>query len=450
MPPGLPREPAHFFDEPGAAGDFARRLAQRRRCVLFKGSRGVHVERALERFLALNLSCFIILLYEQLYRHVSPFRVFRYITFRTAFASLTALFLCIALGPWLIGKLREFQIGQYIREEGPKSHQKKAGTPTMGGVLIIISIVVPTLLWADLRYALRVDRARPRCWATAGSASWTITPRSPSRRNLGLYRPAQADLSVRLGIRVRGCAAGHARVRRLFGTAMNIPFFKQFKPSLLITRCWHNPWTYALGVAPFCIFVALVVVFTSNAVNLTDGLDGLAIGLMVIAAGALTILTYAGGHAQLAEYLQLARNPRTSELTIFCGSMTGASLGFLWYNAHPAEIFMGDVGSLGLGGAMAVVAVLIKQEVLLLFIGGVFMIEAVSVILQVGSYQAAPRQADFQNGADSPSFRGAGLDGIEDHRAFLDRRPGAGAVRADHIEIDDDIQLKGPRRWWWA
>ena len=142
-----------------------------------------------------------------------------------------------------------------------------------------------------------------------------------------------------------------------------------------------------LGAAPFCIFVALVVVFMSNAVNLTDGLDGLAIGIMVIAAGALTILTYAGGHVQLAEYLQLARNPHTQELTIFCGSMTGASLGFLWYNAHPAEIFMGDVGSLGLGGAMAVVAVLIKQEVLLVFIGGMFILEAVSVILQVGSYK---------------------------------------------------------------
>jgi phospho-N-acetylmuramoyl-pentapeptide-transferase len=168
---------------------------------------------------------------------------------------------------------------------------------------------------------------------------------------------------------------------------MNIPFFKQFNPSLLIESLMRNPWTYALGVAPFCIFVALVVVFASNAVNLTDGLDGLAIGLMVIASGALTVLTYAGGHAQLAEYLQLARNPRMSELTIFCGSMTGASLGFLWYNAHPAEIFMGDVGALGLGGAMAVVAVLIKQEVLLVFIAGVFVVEAVSVILQVGSFK---------------------------------------------------------------
>jgi phospho-N-acetylmuramoyl-pentapeptide-transferase len=162
---------------------------------------------------------------------------------------------------------------------------------------------------------------------------------------------------------------------------------KQFQPSLMIESLVGNPWTYALGVAPFCIFVALVVVFSSNAVNLTDGLDGLAIGLMIIASGALTALTYAGGHAQLAEYLQLARNPHTSELTVFCGSMTGASVGFLWYNAHPAEIFMGDVGALGLGGAMAVIAVLIKQEVLLVFIGGVYVIEAISVILQVGSFK---------------------------------------------------------------
>ena len=209
-----------------------------------------------------------------------------------------------------------------------------------------------------------------------------------------------------------------------------------------------NPWTYVLGVAPFCIFVALVVVFASNAVNLTDGLDGLAIGLMVIAAGALTMLTYAGGHAQLAEYLQLARNPRTSELTIFCGSMTGASLGFLWYNAHPAEIFMGDVGSLGLGGAMAVVAVLIKQEILLLFIGGIFILEARLGDSAGGQLQAAPRQAHLQNGAAASSLRGAGLDGIENYRALLDRRPGAGAVRADDVETA--MNLKGVRKRWWS
>src|SRR4051794_20541656 len=325
------------------------------------------------------------LLYEQLQRYVSGFRVFRYTTFRTAFASLTALFLCVALGPWLINKLRQFQIGQYIREEGPKSHQKKAGTPTMGGVLIIISIVIPTLLWADLRY--------PYVWIALAALvgyGWIgfldDYAKVTKQRNLGLSGRRKLVYQFLLGFGFSALllfmkAAGD------FNTAMNIPFVKQFKPSLLIPGLMANPWTYLIGVAPFCLFVALVVVFSSNAVNLTDGLDGLAIGLMVIAAGALTILTYAGGHVSLAQYLQLARNPRTAELTIFCGSMTGASLGFLWYNAHPAEIFMGDVGSLGLGGAMAAVAVLIKQEVLLLFIGGIFYVEAVSVILQVGSYK---------------------------------------------------------------
>ena len=325
------------------------------------------------------------LLYEKLYRYVSPFRLFQYITFRTAFASLTALFLCIALGPWLIDTLRQFQIGQFIREEGPKSHQKKAGTPTMGGVLIIISIVIPTLLWADLRY--------PYVWIALGSllgfgyiGFLDDYAKVARRRNLGLTGRRKLIYQFAMGF----AFAIILLVMRAYGdfsTAMNIPFLKQFKPSLLFQGLLGNPWTYALGVLPFCLFVALVVVFASNAVNLTDGLDGLAIGLMVIAAGALTVLAYAGGNAQFAQYLQLARNPHTAELTVFCGSMTGASLGFLWYNAHPAEIFMGDVGSLGLGGAMAVVAVLIKQEVLLVFIGGVFIVEAISVILQVGSYK---------------------------------------------------------------
>ena len=325
------------------------------------------------------------LLYEKLQHFVSPFRVFRYTTFRTAFASITALFLCIALGPWLIARLREFQIGQYIREEGPKSHQKKAGTPTMGGVLIIISIVLPTLLWADLTYE--------NVWIAMGALvafGWIgfldDYAKVTNRRNLGLsgkrklvyqFSAAYAVAAVLLIMRAHG----------LFSTVMNMPFAKQFKPSLLIESLMHNPWTYVIGVAPFCIFVGLLVVFISNAVNLTDGLDGLAIGLMVVAAGALTALAYAASRPDLAEYLDLARNPRTSELTIFCGSMTGASLGFLWYNAHPADIFMGDVGSLGLGGALAVVAVLIKQEVLLLFIGGVFILEALSVVLQVGSFK---------------------------------------------------------------
>jgi phospho-N-acetylmuramoyl-pentapeptide-transferase len=325
------------------------------------------------------------LLYEKLSPLVGPFRVFRYVTSRTAFASLTALFLCIALGPWLIARLRQFQIGQYIREEGPKSHQKKAGTPTMGGVLIIISIIIPTLLWTDLSNAY--------VWI----ALFTLIgygvvgflddyAKVARRRNLGLSGRRKMLYQVGLAFLV----ATVLMFMRSFGgysTVMNVPFFKQFRPTLLISPLLANPWTYALGVLPFFIFVALVVVGTSNAVNLTDGLDGLAIGLMVIASGALTVLTYAGGHATLAEYLQIARNPRTSELTIFCGSITGASLGFLWYNAHPAEIFMGDVGSLGLGGALAIVAILIKQEILLLFIGGIFVLETLSVMLQVGSFK---------------------------------------------------------------
>jgi phospho-N-acetylmuramoyl-pentapeptide-transferase len=325
------------------------------------------------------------LLYEQLYKHISPLRVFHYVTFRTAFASLTALFLCVALGPWLIARLRQFQIGQYIREEGPKSHQKKAGTPTMGGVLIIISIVIPTLLWADLRY--------PYVWVAIAALlgyGWIgfldDYAKVTRRRNLGLTARRKLAYQFLMGFAFAAILLV-MRAYSEFDTTMNVPFMKQFRPSLLMESLMKNHWTYLLGVAPFCIIVALIVVFASNAVNLTDGLDGLAIGLMVIASGALTALAYAGGHLQLADYLQLARNPHTSELTIFCGSMTGASLGFLWYNAHPAEIFMGDVGSLGLGGAMAVVAVLIKQEVLLVFIGGVFILEAISVILQVGSYK---------------------------------------------------------------
>lgn len=325
------------------------------------------------------------LLYEQLQRYVSPFRVFRYTTFRTAFASLTALFLCIVLGPWLIGRLREFQIGQFIREEGPKSHLKKAGTPTMGGVLIIISIVVPTLLWADLTYTyvwVAVAALVVFGWIGFLDDYAKVT----NRRNLGLSGKRKLLYQFTAAF---AFAAGllAMRAHNTYSTAMNIPFAKQFQPALIIEALSHNPWTYVIAVSPFCILVALLVVFVSNAVNLTDGLDGLAIGLMVVAAGALTALAYAGGNVELAQYLDLARNPRTSELTIFCGSMTGACLGFLWYNAHPADIFMGDVGSLGLGGALAVVAVLIKQEVLLVFIGGVFIIEAVSVVLQVGSFK---------------------------------------------------------------
>lgn len=325
------------------------------------------------------------LLYERLYPAVRPFRVFSYVTTRTLLASLTALFLGILVGPWLIRRLHELQIGQHIREDGPKSHQKKAGTPTMGGLLIIISIVGPTLLWADLRH-LYVWIAMFALLAFGGIGFIDDYAKVMNKRNLGLTAKRKFAMQMLVAAVITGVLA----VMQYYGaytTTLNVPFLKQFHPDLLIHSLMGNPFTYVLGFAPFYLFMVLVVVGSSNAVNLTDGLDGLAIGLMVIAAGALTILAYTSGNRELAAYLNLVRNPRTAELTIFCGSMVGASLGFLWWNAHPADIFMGDVGSLSLGGAMGVVAVLIKQEILLIFIAGIFVIEGLSVILQVGSYK---------------------------------------------------------------
>lgn len=325
------------------------------------------------------------LFYETLFPYYSPLRLFQYVTFRTALASLTALVVAILLGPWLIGRLRAFQIGQYIREEGPQSHRKKAGTPTMGGLLIVISIVLPTLLFANLR--------NPYVWVAllglllnGAIGFYDDYTKVRKMRNLGLSARKKFGLQVAAALSIGTVLLGlHAR--GLYSTEMNVPFFKTFRPDLLIDRFLDNPVTYPLAFVFFFTFLVLVIVGSSDAVNLTDGLDGLAIGLMIIASGAMTILTYTSGHAQFASYLDLARLPGASELTIFCGAMTGASIGFLWYNAHPAEVFMGDVGSLSLGGALGTVAVLIKQEILLLFVGGVFVIEALSVIIQVASFK---------------------------------------------------------------
>src|SRR6266404_3519581 len=325
------------------------------------------------------------LFYENLFHFYSPFRVFQYSTVRTAMASLTALLLSIFLGPWLIARLRQFQIGQHIREDGPKSHQKKAGTPTMGGLLICTSIIAPTLLWANLR--------TPSVWvALAGLVSfgligfWDDYTKVSRKRNLGLTARQKILLEIIASLLI-GVILLAMGSKGVYSTSMNVPFLKNFKPDLLIHPLLHHAWSYPLAFVFFFGFLMIVLVGSSNAVNLTDGLDGLAIGLMIIAAGAMTVLSYVSGHAEFARYLELSRTPGAAELTIFCGAMTGASLGFLWYNAHPAEIFMGDVGSLALGGGLGVVAVLLKQEILLLFIGGVFVVEALSVILQVGSFK---------------------------------------------------------------
>lgn len=325
------------------------------------------------------------LLYQQLYPHFSPFRIFRYLTFRTAFASLTALFIALIVGPYVIRKLREFQIGQYIREEGPQAHKKKAGTPTMGGVLICIAILVPTLLWADLsNQFVWIALISTLAFGAIGFADDYL--KVAHRRNLGLTARTKLSLQFLFAIAV-AVVLVLLEAKGEYSTHLVVPFFKKFSPDLVITALQHNYYTRLLAFLPFIAFVSLVIVGSSNAVNLTDGLDGLAIGCTVIAAGALTVLTYVSGHAQFADYLELPRIPQTAELVIFCGAMVGASIGFLWYNAHPAEVFMGDVGSLALGGAIATVAVIIKQELLLPFIGGVFVIEALSVILQVGSYK---------------------------------------------------------------
>ncbi len=210
--------------------------------------------------------------------------------------------------------------------------------------------------------------------------------------------------------------------RGAYSTSMNVPFVKNFKPDLLISRmAAQSAGPIRWRSSAFFGFLMLVLVGSSNAVNLTDGLDGLAIGLMIIAAGAMTVLSFLSGNADFARYLELARTPGASELTIFCGAMTGASLGFLWYNAHPAEIFMGDVGSLALGGGLGVVAVLLKQEILLLFIGGVYVIEALSVILQVGSFKLRGKRI-FKMAPLHHHFEQIGMAGIESNRAFLDRR----------------------------
>ena len=325
------------------------------------------------------------LLYQKLFPYFRVFRIFRYLTFRTVFASLTALLIGLLIGPYLIEKLREFQIGQYIREEGPQSHQKKSGTPTMGGLLICISILIPTLLWADLSNPfIWVVMISTLAFGAIGFADDYI--KVVHQRNKGLTGRQKLALQfiVSAGIAV---ALLNMEVRGGYSTRLVVPFVKRFRPDLVWEWMGHIPHMHWLVFLPFVVFVMIVIAGSSNAVNLTDGLDGLAIGCTIIAAGALTVLTYVSGHVVFADYLELQRMPMVSEVTVFCGAMVGASIGFLWYNAHPAEVFMGDVGSLALGGAIATVAVVIKQELLLPFIGGVFILEALSVMLQVGSYK---------------------------------------------------------------
>jgi phospho-N-acetylmuramoyl-pentapeptide-transferase len=305
-----------------------------------------------------------------LYPQVSVFNVARYITFRTAAASITALIISLVLGPWLIRRLRDFQIGQVIRQEGPQSHHSKAGTPTMGGLLILAAALGPTLLWADLTNVyIWIALASTTGFGAIGFFDDYL---KVTRRSSGGLRPRyklglQFVVALLVALALMWLAS-----KNLYNTRLIFPFFKQLIPDL--------GWFYV----PFAVFV---LVAWSNAVNLTDGLDGLAISTFAVAATTLTALAYVTGHANFASYLLLVHFAPAGELTIFCGALVGASLGFLWYNAHPAEIFMGDVGSLALGGSLATVAILIKQEILLVVVGGVFVAEAASVVLQVASFK---------------------------------------------------------------
>jgi phospho-N-acetylmuramoyl-pentapeptide-transferase len=324
------------------------------------------------------------LLYE-LHGIVPAFRVFRYVTFRTAAAGITALLICLLVGPWLIRRLQQFQISQQIRQDGPASHQGKAGTPTMGGLLIVVGTLLPTLLWGNLtNLYLWIAMASTFLFAAVGFID--DYAKVARKRSLGLT--AKMKIIFQCAIAIGLCVALHyLTVWGLYSTRLSVPFFKNFTPQL---AAWH-PLGLPLGF-PLVLFVVFFLVGSSNAVNLTDGLDGLAAGSVVVAASALVVLCYLTGHARFADYLDLVHNSYAAELTIFCGSMVGATLGFLWYNAHPAQVFMGDVGSLSLGGAIGTVAVLIKQEFLLPMIGGLFVVEALSVIIQVTSFKATGRR----------------------------------------------------------
>ena len=298
------------------------------------------------------------------------FNVFRYITFRSAYATVTALLLAFVLGPWVIRKLRDLKAGQMIREEGPQAHQRKAGTPTMGGVLIIVAIVVPTVLWADI--------SEPWIQMVLVATVWMGVLgflddylKVVKRRSKGLIATQKIVGQALFGV-VLGAWLYFEPVHGGMTTMTAVPFFK--------TRFVDFGWLYI----PFIIFV---VIAATTAVNLTDGLDGLAIGLAGIAAAAFAAFAYVIGRADWSQYLQIPYLPGSGELTVYCAALLGAALGFLWFNAHPAQVFMGDTGSLALGGAFGTLAILLKMEFVLVIVGGVFVLETLSVIIQVISFK---------------------------------------------------------------
>ncbi len=308
-----------------------------------------------------------------LVEYFSAFNIFQYITFRAAYAAVTALFISFLLGPKIIKALKKFKLGQMVRSDGPQSHMYKTGTPTMGGIIMILAVLVSCLLWQDF--------SNPYVWIGVVSLLGfgivgflddylKITRKSTEGLHARFKIIGQITISLIIVLFIYFNGNEHT-------TLLYLPFFK-------------NP-VLDLGVLyiPFGVFV---LVSWTNAVNLTDGLDGLAIGLVIMAGIAFAILTYITGRADYAEYLQIPYLPESSELPVFCFALVGAAVGFLWFNSHPAEVFMGDTGSLALGGVLGVVSLMIKKEILLVIIGGVFVLEALSVVIQVLSFKITGRR----------------------------------------------------------
>lgn len=299
----------------------------------------------------------------------SPLNVFRYITFRTSLAVLSAMIFALILGPWVISRLKRLSMTQQIRDDGPMTHMGKAGTPTMGGLLIILCILLAVFMWGDLKNiyvcTMIISLVGFGCIGLLDDYLKIIRK---NHKGLRAYQKFGIQIAVALLIGV----FLYMNPKDPYADVLNVPFFKK--------------WLFELGwfYIPFSV---VVIVGSSNAVNLTDGIDGLAIGLVAVAVLANGVLVYISGHKGLAQYLQVLYLPGTGELTVFCGAMFGASLGFLWYNSYPADVFMGDVGSLGLGGSLGTLAVITKHEIVLAVIGGIFVIETISVMLQVASFK---------------------------------------------------------------
>ena len=311
-----------------------------------------------------------------LHTSYSFFNVFRYITFRTIFASITALLICLAVGPLLIRKLQSLQIDQQIREDGPQSHLVKKGTPTMGGILIIFAVVFSTLLWTDLS----INYIWLILLVTVGYGLIGFVDdyrKLAGKSSKGISGKAKLAMEIVIALFVSMILY----LKPEFNSQVAIPFFKTVSPNL--------GWGYV-------VLSTFIIVGTANAVNLTDGLDGLAIGPATICFATYVLFAYFAGNVKVASYLQIPHVSGAGELAVFCGALVGAALGFLWFNAYPAEVFMGDVGSLSLGGALGTMAIITKQEILLAIVGGIFVLETFSVIFQVGYFKLTQGKRIFR------------------------------------------------------